>query len=133
MNESRKALLDAATQPFRRAGNYAWRYARGKLRFDPVYFNLLRQGLFPNEGTLLDLGCGQGLLLSLVVAARRQYRSGHWPAGWQAPPQGLRLEGVERSADRVAVARSALGAEAKIEQGDLRAADFIAIQLIVKI
>jgi SAM-dependent methyltransferase len=131
MDEPRKALLDAATQPFRQSGRYAWHYARGKLRFDPVYFNLLRQGLFPNEGTLLDLGCGQGLLLALMVAACRQYRSGQWPAGWQAPPQGLSLEGVEYRVDRVAVARAALGAEARVEQRDLRVADFPSCSVVV--
>jgi len=124
LDKPRKALLDAATQPFRRAGTAARHYARGKLRFDPVYFSLLRQGSLPDEGTLLDLGCGQGILLALIVAACRQYRSGLWPAGWPAPPLGLRLEGVESSVDRVAAARAALGAEATIEQRDIRVSDF---------
>ncbi|HEY7674994.1 MAG TPA: methyltransferase domain-containing protein [Burkholderiales bacterium] len=123
-DELREALLDAATQSFRRAGPSAWYRARGKLRFDPIYFSLLQRGLLPDDGTLLDLGCGQGILLALIVAASRQYRSGHWPAGWQAPPQGLHLEGLECRPDRVAVARAALGTDARIEQQDIRVAEF---------
>jgi SAM-dependent methyltransferase len=124
MDEPRKALLDAATQAFRRASVAAWHHARGKLRFDPVFFHILQHGLLPNDGTLLDLGCGRGVLLALIIAARQQYRFGHWPAGWQAPPQGLRLEGLERRVDLVAVARAALGAEARVEERDLRVAEF---------
>lgn len=124
MNALRKALLDAATQPFRRAGIAAWQHARGKLRFDPVFFHILQHGLLPNEGTLLDVGCGRGVLLALIIAARQQYRSGNWPAGWQAPPQELSLKGLERRVDLVAVARTALGAGAKIEQHDVRTAEF---------
>ena len=131
MNEPHKALLDAATQPFRRAGIAAWHHARGKLRFDPVYFNLLQHGLLPNEGALLDLGCGRGFLLALIVAACRQYRSGHWPSGWQAPPQRLRLQGLERQADLVAVARAALGDEARIERQDIRVAEFPACDVVI--
>jgi hypothetical protein len=33
-------------------------FVRGKLRYDPVYFALLTQGLLPAKGSLLDLGCG---------------------------------------------------------------------------
>ena len=89
MDDTTRSLLDAAAQPFRRAGIWTWQHARGKLRFDPVYFSLLRRGLLPNDGTLLDLGCGQGILLALIAAAGRQFRCGNWPAGWHAPPAGL--------------------------------------------
>ena len=34
--------------------------ARGKLRFDPVFLGLLRLGVLPDRGTLLDLGGGPG-------------------------------------------------------------------------
>jgi len=131
MDEPRKALLDAAARPFLRAGRSAWHFARGKLRFDPVFFYILRHGFLPNTGTLFDLGCGQGVLLSLILAASRQYRCGLWPAGWPEPPQGLRLGGVERSVGRVAAARAALGAEAKIEQGDVRVSDIPSSSAIV--
>ena len=124
MDDATKSLLETAAWPFRPYGISAWQRARGKLHFDPVYFSLLRRGLLPSGGTLLDLGCGQGILLALIVAACRQFRSGNWPADWPAPPVALRLEGIERCDDRVALARAALGAEARIEQRDIRSAGF---------
>jgi SAM-dependent methyltransferase len=124
MDDAARALIETATRPFRTAGIAAWQHARGKLRFDPVYFKLLERGLLPSTGTLLDLGCGQGILLALVAAAHRQYRRGPWPAGWPPPPALLRLEGIECRVERVAVARAALRADASIEQGDIRLARF---------
>jgi trans-aconitate methyltransferase len=110
--------------PYAAAGRYAWLFARGKLRFDPVFIALLRRGLFPDEGSLLDLGCGQGLLLSLLLAARDQYAAGRWPPDWPAPPRRLALHGIDSHADRVQAARRALGSAAQVEQRDLREHDF---------
>lgn len=85
---------------------------------------LLRRGLFPDEGSLLDIGCGQGLLLSLLLAARDQYAAGRWPRRWPAPPRRLALHGIESQAGRVRAARTALGDGALIEQRDMREHDF---------
>ena len=60
------ALLDAASAPYRRAGPFAWRFARGKLGMDPVFRYLLCEGLIPPHAHVLDIGCGQGLLASLL-------------------------------------------------------------------
>jgi hypothetical protein len=96
------SLFDAATRPYLRAGSpylgagfYYWQFARGKLRYDPVLFSLLRRGLLPARGRLLDVGCGQGVLLSLLIAAREHYRDGDWPQGWPAPPLALELQGID--------------------------------------
>jgi SAM-dependent methyltransferase len=113
-------LLEAATRPYRGAGRYAWHFARGKLRYDPVFVSLLRRGVLPNRGKLLDLGCGQGVLLSLLEAAKAQYPSGAWPREWPAPPMGLTLQGVELREDRLRAARQALDAGVEIVQGDVR-------------
>ena len=120
MNPEIRPLFEAATRPYSGAGRYAWHFARGKLRHDPVFFSLLRRGLLPDKGRLLDLGCGQGVLLSLVVAAKAQYQAGAWPQGWPAPPLNLVLQGVELREDRARAARRALGADVQITQGDLR-------------
>ena len=106
------ALIDAAARPFSAAGRFARHFAHGKLRHDPVYLALLERGVFPDRVRVLDLGCGQGILLSLLVAAREQYLAGTWPEGWPAPPGTLRLRGIEQRRADVRRARLALGAYA---------------------
>lgn len=79
--------------------------------------------MLPDEGILLDLGCGQGVLLSLLLAARDQHAAGRWPRDWPAPPRRLVLHGIDSHAGRVNVARRALGGAAQVEQRDLREHD----------
>jgi SAM-dependent methyltransferase len=117
-------LVEAAARRYAAAGRSELYRARGKLRHDPLYFFLLRQGLLPGRGRLLDVGCGRGLLLSLIAAARDCHRAGTWPAGWAPPPADLALAGMDIRTDHVAVARAALGERARLEVGDLRALAF---------
>jgi len=131
MDPQIRPLFEAATRPYIGAGRYAWHFARGKLRHDPVFFSLLRRGLLPDRGSLLDLGCGQGMLLSLIRAAKEQYRAGLWPGDWPPPPLNLGLRGIELSAGRVQVARRALGDSVQVEQRDLRVFDFPPCSVIV--
>jgi len=126
-----RLLLDAATRPYIGVGRYAWHFARGKLRYDPVYFSLLRRGLLPDRGSLLDLGCGQGVLLSLLKAAKQQYQAGRWPRDWPAPPLNLGLQGIELREDRVQAARHALGGSVQVDQRDLREFDLHPCSVIV--
>jgi 2-polyprenyl-3-methyl-5-hydroxy-6-metoxy-1,4-benzoquinol methylase len=74
------SLLDEASQPFRAAGRFAYHFARGKLGGDPIFRELLRRGLLPAQGSILDLGCGQGSLFAWLLAARRLYEQGRYPA-----------------------------------------------------
>jgi len=115
-----RPLFEAATRPYLGAGRYAWHFARVKLRHDPVFFSLLRRGLLPDGGSLLDLGCGQGVLLSLLRAAQAEYRAGRWPKDWPPPPLNLDLLGIELREDRAQAARCALGDGAHVVAGDLR-------------
>jgi SAM-dependent methyltransferase len=96
----------------------AWEFARAKLQSDPVYRAVLTSGLVPASGRLVDVGCGQGLLLALLAQARVLARERSWPQEWSAPPADLALVGIEVR-DRVAtLARQALGDEACIVAGD---------------
>jgi SAM-dependent methyltransferase len=124
MEPQARALLDAAARPYAAAGRHAFHFAGGKLRHDPVFLFLLRRGLLPDRGRLLDLGCGRGLLLSLVLAAKECHAAGSWPEGWPPPPRALELRGIELQADRVRIARVALGESARVEVCDLREFDF---------
>lgn len=114
-----RLLVHAAAAPYRNVGRYPYHFACGKLGYDPVFPALLSRGLIPDGARVLDLGCGQGCLEALLIAARRQYDAGIWPAGWPAPPQDLRLHGIELQ-DRVANwGRAAFGDQANVVTGDL--------------
>jgi len=126
------SLLDAAAEPYRSAGLFAYHFARGKLRVDPVYRAILEQGLLLGRARVLDLGCGQGLLTSWLKAAERCYEQGRWPRAWPPAPTTLSTHGFELMARDVERARRALGTASKISQADIRhvalgAADAIVI------
>jgi len=131
MDPQFRPLFEAASRPYAGAGRYAWHFARGKLRHDPIFIYLLRHGLLPARGSLLDLGCGQGVLLSLLKAAKAQYQAGLWPQGWPAPPLNLDLRGIELREERVKAAHCALGGGAQVDLRDLRDFDFRPCSVIV--
>ena len=133
MNPQLRPLFESATRPYAGAGTFAWRFARGKLRHDPVFFFLLRRGLLPDRESLLDLGCGRGILLSLLKAAKEQYQAGVWPRDWPVPPLNLGLRGIELSESRVRAARHALGGSARVDLCDLRNVDLPPCSVIVMI
>jgi SAM-dependent methyltransferase len=108
-----EALLERAARPYVEAGMIQWEFVRGKLRHDPLYFGLLRRGSLPSEGRLLDLGCGRGILFSLLEAARRQAAHGDYPPGWSEPPGQLELFGIEGRAKAARTAATALRAAAE--------------------
>src|SRR6185436_20993697 len=68
------------------------------------------------------LGCGRGLLMSLLVTARERLGRGLYPADWPPPP-ALELHGIEASVKAARAARGALGDEARIDTADLRDAE----------
>lgn len=121
------ALLDAATDPYRPAGRFAYHFARGKLGSDPIFRNLLSQGLIPVDARILDLGCGQAVFASWLLAARRLYERGQWPGDWPEAPRIPQLRGIELMAGDVARANGALRGRhpgVEIVQGDIRDAAF---------
>ena len=126
-----RPVFEAATRSYRAAGKYAWCFAWGKLRHDPVFHALLCRGLLPDSGNLIDLGCGQGVLLSLLKAARDLHADGRWPVDWPPPPTRLALRGVDAHPGRVRIARRALDGGAQVELCDLREVELQACSVIV--
>jgi SAM-dependent methyltransferase len=125
------ALLNAACEPYRSAGRFAYHFARGKLGADPVFRAILAQGLLTGRARILDLGCGQGLLAAWLQAAQRNSDRGIWPSGWPPAPTPVSTRGIELIASEVERARSALGPDFEVTQGDIRNADFGSVDAVV--
>jgi SAM-dependent methyltransferase len=125
------AIVAAAAGRYRPAGRFAERFARGKLGHDPVFAAILAQGLIPDRARLVDVGCGQGLLEALLLAALDCHQRRVWPAAWPAPPRPASMWGIDLSPRAVRAAQAALGAEARVIAGDLRTADIPPADAIV--
>jgi SAM-dependent methyltransferase len=119
-----RALARAASRRYPRGDRFARHFAYGKLTRDPAFRALLERGLIAPRERLVDLGCGQGVLESLLLAAHESHRRGEWPAQWPAPPDPQAMHGVDLSGRDIARAREACGDAASFVQGDIRSADF---------
>ncbi len=126
-----RALVDKASAPYARGGRIAGHFARGKLRWDPVFRHFLVHGLIAPHSRVLDIGCGRGLLASLLQAASHESQSGRWPAGWAAAPHAARFTGIDVMASDVARARAALGGGAIFVCADMRSVAFPAADTVV--
>ncbi len=127
-------LLDTACAPYRAAGRFAWHFARGKLSMDPVFRHLIEQGHIRPSARVLDIGCGQGLLASLLASTGTLARQGQWPSAWPPAPAPERVTGIELMSRDVARARAALaplGEKAQFVCGDMRSTDFPAVDAVV--
>ena len=126
-------LLDRASEPYRGAGRFAWHFARGKLGRDPVFRHLLASGLVPQGARVLDIGCGQGLLASLLRAGAAMRAAGEWPRAWPPAPAASQVTGIELMPRDVARARAALGEDGstRFVCGDMRSEAFPACDTVV--
>jgi SAM-dependent methyltransferase len=104
------ALVRRASDRYIASSVTAWEFARGKLRGDPLYRTVLAGGVLPAGGTLVDVGCGQGLMLATIVEAADAGRL----------PPFEQLVGIELRPRIAAIAREALGDRAAIVEGDAR-------------
>jgi SAM-dependent methyltransferase len=119
-----KELVAAASRRYEPDDRYARYFARGKLGGDPVFRHLLEQGLFPANGSILDLGCGQGVLEALLLAAREAALRNEWPQAWPRPPEPRAMRGIDLVERDVKRARIAAEGHGQFITGDIRDSDF---------
>ncbi len=100
------AIARRASDRYVGASISAWEFARGKLRGDPVYRQVLFGEWLPSGGSVLDIGCGQGLTLAVLAEGKI--------------PRFDRLVGIELRPHRARLARAALGDDAEIIESDAR-------------
>ncbi len=103
-----KALHTAACAPYRQAGRFAWHWARGKLGRDPVFRGMLSRGDLSAQARVVDIGCGQGLLASLLQACADLQAAGRWPVDWPVPASARSYTGSELMASDVQRGTAAL-------------------------
>jgi uncharacterized protein (DUF2062 family) len=124
-------LVRRAGDRYLDTGITAWEFARGKLSGDPIYAAALSTEFPGATGTLLDIGCGQGITLALVAEAQETARQGTWDTTRPDPPQFSRLVGVETRQRVATIAARALEHEAEIISGDARDAELPAHDVAV--
>jgi SAM-dependent methyltransferase len=125
------ALATRAAARYRAAGRMAWGWALGKLHHDPVFMGVLQHSLIRDQESVLDLGCGQGLLAAWLLNASEQYAAGKIGDAPFTPPCALEFHGIELFPEDVKRARAALGNRADIRHGDICEEDFGAADVIV--
>jgi len=107
-----RALHESASAPYRKSGRFAWHFARGKLGRDPVFRGLIERGLIgQHRARVVDIGCGQGLLASLLASMSdmQARRPAQWPAAWARTPASASYTGIELMPRDVARAQQATG------------------------
>jgi SAM-dependent methyltransferase len=117
-----RAIVDKAAQSYIPVGRGAYHFARAKLRYDPVFAAILARGLLRDGVRLADLGCGEGLLFALLIAAHAQYDKNAWPEGWPPPARPVSLLGIDLRRSAIRAAEIAVGDRARVSLDDIRTA-----------
>ena len=127
-------LHRVASDRYRSGGRFAWHFARGKLARDPVFRALLERGAITAHARVLDIGCGQGLLASLLAACDALASAHQWPAGWPAAPTHTRYTGIDlmpRDIQRAQRALAVLAPRPTLVCGDMRTTPFEPCDVVV--
>ena len=131
-----RQLVDLASARYRDNGRFAYHFARGKLAGDPMFIELMRVGAFSGHSAagarFLDLGCGQAVFASWLIAARTLADQGRWPSDWPEPPSVASMRALELMPNDVARGQAGFADEARVqvEQGDICQADFGQVDVV---
>ena len=90
-----RALAREAASAYPRSERFARHFAFGKLTRDPAFAHVLRAGLVADGARVLDIGCGQGVLCSLLLASQARRARREWDQRWPAPPVIARYAGID--------------------------------------
>ncbi|MEO8278605.1 MAG: class I SAM-dependent methyltransferase [Ideonella sp.] len=129
-----RELMLAVQARYRNCGRFARSFASGKLAWDPVFRHLLEHGYISAGSRVLDIGCGQGLLASLLAGAEEAYRHAGWPAEWPQAPIDCRYHGLElmqRDVERANRALAVFRNRFRIDCADMVAAELPACDVVV--
>ena len=129
-----KRLHAAACAPYRHSGRWAWHWARGKLGHDPVFRGMLQRGDLPSNARVVDIGCGQGLVASLLQASGDMQHARQWPAAWPVAASASAYTGIELMPKDVARAQASLATLALAPRfvcADMRQAPIPACDVVV--
>lgn len=129
-----RELMLAVQARYRHCGRFARSFAGGKLAWDPVFRHLLEHGYIPPNSSVLDIGCGQGLLASLLAAVEEAHRHAGWPAEWPQAPIDCRYHGLElmqRDVERANRALAMFGDRLRVDCVDMVAAELPACDVVV--
>lgn len=118
------SLIHAAAEPYRTADWYAYWFARIKSRVDPAFATILKTGLIADGSHLLDLGCGQGLLASWLIAAQKMAAHEAWPQDWALPPALGSIRGIDLIPRDIERAQRSLGQHGEFSLGDIAKAEY---------
>lgn len=127
-------LHHIATEPYRNGGRFAWHFARGKLGRDPVFRALLERGAIAPQARVVDIGCGQGLLASLLAACDAIAAARQWPTDWAQAPTRTRYTGIDLMPRDIQRAQQALAASTLTPTllcGDMRSTPIPACDVVV--
>jgi SAM-dependent methyltransferase len=132
-----RAIHRRACARYLPAGRWARYWAHGKLARDPVFRGLLERGDLAARARVVDIGCGQGLVASLLLACTEAHRGSGWPSSWPQAPSASSYTGIEirrRDAARGATAvqhAARAGLRARIIRADMRQADIPDCDLVL--
>jgi SAM-dependent methyltransferase len=122
LNKDYAVLVEKTALRFSSSGRFEQGFVRGKLLHDPVYREILDRNILPNQGKILDLGCGRGILLALLTTLRHSN---------SALDSQLEYQGFELSEKTAQIARNTLGMDADIVNADVRSKDLPDCQAVL--